>query len=95
MFGPLIVKSKKVKCDKTGSWRIQSKPKYLQKNCIACKMCVFICPEACVSGKEKNTYHTDYNYCKGCGLCALICPKQDIEMVEEETKLGELQGEKK
>ncbi len=83
MFGPLIVKPKKSKGDKTGSWRIQLKPKYLQKNCIACKMCLLVCPEACVRGKEKNTFATDYNYCKGCSLCAIACPKQDIIMEEE------------
>ena len=86
MFGPLIVKPDKAKDNKTGSWRITVKPKYLQKNCIACKMCVLICPEGCVQGKEKNTFNTDYVYCKGCSLCALICPKKDIEMVEEYSK---------
>ncbi|MFH1640977.1 MAG: pyruvate synthase [Candidatus Omnitrophota bacterium] len=90
MFGPLIVKPSKSQGDKTGSWRIKSRPKYLQKNCIACKMCVVICPEGCVQGKEKNTYMCDYQYCKGCSLCAVICPKSDIVMVEEESE-----GEKK
>lgn len=83
MFGPLTVVPSKSKGDKTGSWRIQLKPKFLQKNCINCKMCLLICPEGCIQGKEKNTYSTDYNYCKGCGLCARICPKADILMVEE------------
>ncbi|MFA4888239.1 MAG: 4Fe-4S binding protein [Candidatus Omnitrophota bacterium] len=83
MFGPLIVIPAKSKGDKTGAWRIQSRPKYLQKNCIACKMCAVACPEGCISGKEKNTFMADYLYCKGCGLCAQACPKADIEMVEE------------
>ena len=86
MFGPLIVRPQKSKGDKTGSWRTQLKPKFLQKDCIACKMCLLICPEGCIRGKEKNTYFTDYNYCKGCGLCAITCPKKDIEMVEEESR---------
>jgi pyruvate ferredoxin oxidoreductase delta subunit len=86
MFGPLAVKPEKVKGDKTGSWRVALRPKYLQKDCIACKMCQQICPEGCISGKEKNSFIPDYNYCKGCGLCAIICPKKDIEMVEEEFK---------
>lgn len=83
MFGPLIVKPIKSKGDKTGAWRVQVRPKYLQKNCIGCKMCVVVCPEGCISGKEKNTFMPDYTYCKGCGLCALVCPKQDIVMIEE------------
>lgn len=90
MFGPLTVKAKKAKGDKTGSWRMQSRPKYLQKDCIACRMCLLICPEGCVKGKEKNTFYTDFNYCKGCGLCSIICPKKDIVMVPEDSE-----GEKK
>ena len=86
MFGPLIVRPEKSKGDKTGSWRTMLRPKFLQKNCIACKMCLLICPENCIQGKEKNTYFTDYNYCKGCGLCAITCPKKDIEMVEAESE---------
>ncbi|MCK9603133.1 MAG: 4Fe-4S binding protein [Candidatus Omnitrophica bacterium] len=86
MFGPLISKPATSKKNKTGSWRVESRPKFLQKNCIACKMCLLVCPEGCISGEEKNTYHSDYTYCKGCGLCAMICPKKDIEMVKEDTK---------
>ncbi|KPK98183.1 MAG: hypothetical protein AMJ95_05595 [Omnitrophica WOR_2 bacterium SM23_72] len=85
MFGPLIVKPEKSKGDKTGAWRTQLRPVFLKKNCIACRMCVQVCPEGCVQGEEKNTFSCDYNYCKGCGFCALICPKQDIVMVEEES----------
>ena len=90
MFGPLVVTPYRSKGDKTGSWRIKLKPKFLQKNCIACKVCVLICPEGCIQGKDKNTYIANYDYCKGCGLCAQVCPKADIVMVEEGTE-----GEKK
>ena len=86
MFGPLIVKPGSARSNKTGSWRIGMKPKFLKKNCIGCKMCVFICPEGCIKGEEKNTYICDYAFCKGCGSCAAICPKQDIVMVKEEEK---------
>ncbi|MDD5506075.1 MAG: 4Fe-4S binding protein [Candidatus Omnitrophica bacterium] len=89
MFGPLIVKPKNSKGDKTGSWRTLFRPDYLHKNCIACKMCQMICPEGCVSGKEKNAFSVDYTFCKGCGLCADICPKKDIAMVSEESKREE------
>ncbi len=71
--------------NKTGSWRTKQKPHYLRQNCIACRKCVLICPEAIVTGKEKNTFKPDLQYCKGCGLCAVICPKDDIEMVSEST----------
>ncbi len=69
--------------NKTGSWRSEQKPKFLQKDCIACNMCFIVCPEGCISGEGKNTYIADYDYCKGCGLCVEVCPKNDIVMVEE------------
>jgi pyruvate ferredoxin oxidoreductase delta subunit len=87
MYGPLTSKPGTSKNNKTGSWRIATRPKYLQKNCIGCKMCLLVCPEGCISGNEKNTFVCDYAYCKGCGICAMICPKKDIAMVKEEDKL--------
>jgi pyruvate ferredoxin oxidoreductase delta subunit len=84
MFGPLICKPKSSLSNKTGAWRTELKPKFLQKNCIACNMCVLICPEACIEGSQKNNYNCDFAFCKGCGNCAAICPKQDITMVKEQ-----------
>jgi pyruvate ferredoxin oxidoreductase delta subunit len=83
MFGPIVAKAGSSRKNKTGSWRIEARPKFLQKNCIACKMCLIICPEGCIDGNEKNTYNCDLNYCKGCGNCAKICPKDDIIMIKE------------
>jgi pyruvate ferredoxin oxidoreductase delta subunit len=85
MYGPLTSKPGTSKKNKTGSWRVAIRPKYLQKNCIGCKMCLLVCPEGCISGSEKNTFICDYSYCKGCGICAVICPKKDIAMVKEES----------
>jgi len=84
MFGPLVVKPGSSKATKTGTWRVETRPKFKQKECIGCKLCLSVCPEACISGEGKNTYYCDYNYCKGCGNCAIICPKKDIEMIKEE-----------
>lgn len=86
MFGPKTAKAGKSRANKTGSWRTEKKPKFLQKNCIACNMCVLFCPEGCVKGEGKNTYIADLEYCKGCGGCAIICPKKDIEMIPEDKK---------
>ena len=83
MFGPLVAKPGSSRDNKTGSWRTEQKPEFLQKDCIACRLCVMVCPEGCIKGKEKNSFNCDYNYCKGCGNCAFICPKKDIEMVPE------------
>ena len=81
MFSVLVSKARTSKVNKTGSWRSTHKPKFLQKECINCGLCKFICPEGCIEGKEKNKYVTDLDYCKGCGVCAYICPKKDIEMI--------------
>lgn len=86
MFGPLVSKPTSSKNNKTGSWRTGMKPKFLHKDCIACRLCVQICPEGCIKGEAKNSFDSDYAYCKGCGLCVFICPKQDIKMVNEENK---------
>lgn len=84
MFAPIIAKPGSSKENKTGSWRTGKKPKFLQQNCIGCKMCLLACPEGCIKGDKKNTYYCNYDYCKGCGLCVTVCPKQDIVMIEEE-----------
>jgi len=84
MYGPLTSKPGTSRKNKTGSWRTETRPQFLQKNCIGCKMCILVCPEGCVTGNEKNTYACDYSYCKGCGFCAVICPKKDIVMIKEE-----------
>lgn len=84
MFGPIIAKPGTSRKNKTGSWRTGAKPKFLQKDCIACRLCLILCPEGCIEGTQKNSFHCDYDYCKGCGICAFICPKRDIEMISEE-----------
>ncbi len=85
MFGPLISKPGSSKNNKTGSWRVENRPKFLHVNCIGCKMCLLICPEGCIEGEAKNAYTVNFDYCKGCGNCAMICPKKDIEMVKEDS----------
>ena len=86
MYGPLIVKPGESRKNKTGSWRVEVKPKFLKKNCAGCKLCVLICPEGCVEGSQKNNFVADLTYCKGCGCCAVICPKGDVVMIREEEK---------
>jgi pyruvate ferredoxin oxidoreductase delta subunit len=85
MFGPLVSKPGSSKKNKTGSWRIEARPVFLNQNCVGCKMCVSVCPEGCILGTEKNKFEVDLAFCKGCGMCALICPKKNIEMVKEES----------
>lgn len=84
MIIPVTSKPRTSKANKTGTWRSGKKPHFIQKECIACRLCVMVCPEGCISGDKKCTYISDYKYCKGCGNCAAVCPVADIEMVKEE-----------
>lgn len=84
MFGPLVSKPGSSKKNKTGSWRVEFRPKFLRKECIGCKLCVSVCPEGCIEPVEKNVYEIDLAYCKGCGLCSVVCPKKEIEMAQEQ-----------
>ncbi len=65
--------------NKTGSWRT-FKPIITEK-CVACKRCIQLCPEGCMSMGEKNGKKIaiiDYDYCKGCLICASECPVKAI-----------------
>jgi len=84
VFSILVSKAKTSQANKTGSWRLAEKPKFLQKKCIACNLCKLTCPEGCIEGEQKNTYSADLDYCKGCGICAYICPVKDIKMIPNE-----------
>lgn len=69
------------KAYKTGSWRTLM-PVFKHKDCTDCRICVTVCPDACVSGKDK-IYNANMDFCKGCGICAYECPVNDIDMVLE------------
>ncbi len=71
------------RANKTGGWRSDKQPRFLQAKCTACDLCALTCPEGCIFGEGKNTYWSDLDYCKGCGICANICPVDDIEMISE------------
>lgn len=82
MFAKIILPPATGLKNKTGSWRVGKKPKFLHKNCTGCRMCYLICPEGCIFGGKKE-YDVDLDYCKGCGLCVKICPVNDIVMENE------------
>lgn len=86
MFGPLVSQAGSSKNNKTGSWRVEVRPKFKNELCIGCKMCMQHCPEGCISGTGKTDIAVDLAFCKGCGICAFICPKKAIEMIKEEGK---------
>lgn len=69
------------KANKTGSWRTM-RPIFKHDTCNDCRICVIVCPDACVIGGD-FVYNADLNYCKGCGICAHECPVDDIDMITE------------
>lgn len=64
---------------------------YEQEKCIACEMCIRVCPIECLSmsyeGKGKNarikSYTVDYSKCLFCNLCVEVCPTRCIRLGSE------------
>ena len=69
------------KANKTGAWRTLV-PVFKHDTCNDCRICVIVCPDACVFGQD-DKYHAELDFCKGCGICAYECPVDDIDMVLE------------
>ena len=64
------------------SWRTR-KPIHIQRRCIDCGQCWYICPDRAVIYQQGKFVKVDYKFCKGCGLCAKICPVKAIVMEKE------------
>ncbi|HIJ59922.1 MAG TPA: 4Fe-4S binding protein [Nitrospirae bacterium] len=60
--------------------------KFCQSGCIACGICVKICPYEAPK-IEKNLSRIDLNKCKVCGICLTKCPtKAIVDLLPERTK---------
>ncbi len=83
--GALIRDLKRIRENKTGSWR-SLKPIWNKEKCINCYRCWMHCPDAAIIIKNDKVVGINYDYCKGCGICAHECPRkiQAIIMVREE-----------
>jgi heterodisulfide reductase subunit A len=45
------------------------------RNCVACKLCIEICPYDAISfDEEKQLAIVNEIICQGCGACATVCP---------------------
>jgi heterodisulfide reductase subunit C len=58
-----------------------------QTTCVACGLCVEICPyeaidlqETRIMGQARTVAHVDANRCMACGLCAASCRSSSIEL---------------
>ncbi|MBC2716577.1 MAG: 4Fe-4S binding protein [Desulfobacteraceae bacterium] len=67
----------------------KEKPKFDREVCIACTMCVNICPTGALDLEIRNSTHgfrrypvlTDAKKCIGCNACEQDCPSGAILMV--------------
>lgn len=50
-----------------------SKPKMVEKNCVACGMCIKNCPENAIAYNKNRKAQIDYDKCIGCGQCVASC----------------------
>ncbi len=60
-----------------------------QSTCVACGLCVAICPyeaielqEVRIMGQARTVAHVDANHCMACGLCAASCRSSSIELAD-------------
>lgn len=72
----------------TGSWR-SLRPVVDMVKCTHCMICWIFCPDSAVLVEDGRFLGFALNSCKGCGICAVECPPKCIEMVGEESFLGE------
>ena len=50
-----------------------SKPEMIEKNCVACGMCIKNCPEKAIAYNSRKKAQIDYEKCIGCGQCVASC----------------------
>ncbi|HSV41936.1 MAG TPA: hydrogenase iron-sulfur subunit [Methanomassiliicoccales archaeon] len=50
----------------------------INKECVGCGKCVFICPYGAISMEPFSTPTTDPEKCMGCGSCQIVCPHNAI-----------------
>ena len=50
-----------------------SKPKIIEKNCTACKICEKSCAHEAIKVGADKIAHIDYDKCVGCGQCVAVC----------------------
>lgn len=66
--------------------RFRGKPKWDGSKCIACKVCMRVCPADAVKIEQQDDnikYDLDLTKCIFCGNCMYYCPKKAIELSKE------------
>jgi formate hydrogenlyase subunit 6/NADH:ubiquinone oxidoreductase subunit I len=66
-----------------------TKPVFVRKKCMACKMCVDACPVSCIGVEATGTPDDPHGYpfledaqaCISCGRCAEGCPVAAVRLL--------------
>ncbi len=48
--------------------------------CTGCGVCAKQCPQACISGEDKQTHRIDEHQCIRCGICMETCPYEAVRV---------------
>ncbi|MCD6355660.1 MAG: 4Fe-4S binding protein [Anaerolineaceae bacterium] len=65
-----------------------------EKTCVACGLCVEVCPYDAIKlvekdipnrGKKMTVASVDNKHCMACGLCSSVCRSNSIELIEDYT----------
>jgi len=72
--------------------RVRSSMGLDREKCIACNMCVMVCPNLVIkltSEKDENnkkvlkSYYMDVGRCLFCGMCTEVCPTKALTVTQE------------
>ena len=65
--------------------RFRGKHEWNKDSCIACKICMKVCPAGAISIENVNcnkNFSIDLNKCIFCGNCQYYCPKSAINLTK-------------
>lgn len=48
--------------------------------CTGCGVCAKQCPQACISGEDKQAHRIDEHQCIRCGICMESCPFEAVRV---------------
>ena len=68
--------------------KIEARPAFNRKRCMACRICVDVCPVSCIDTASSGTDRDPHGYpfltneaaCISCNQCAETCPVEAVSM---------------
>ncbi|MCX6650924.1 MAG: hydrogenase iron-sulfur subunit [Methanomassiliicoccales archaeon] len=53
---------------------------WINKECVGCDKCVFVCPYGAIRAEPFSSPTIDNDKCTGCGACQMVCPHSAIQV---------------